>query len=177
MSNAYFATYASGRSTPFAQIEVRDLDGRVLGACFADSAGQWSVALPEIVQWIEIFSMARSSRRDALIDRPVSCAGVGLHANEPELSISCWSFEERFAEGGLGGRGIGGRTTAEPGQKITANIGGRRFDTVVCDDGTWVIAFDAQTIEALANGIHLLCVTVRDKEGNEAIVWDEVEVG
>ena len=28
-----------------------------------------------------------------------------------------------------------------------------------------------------ADGIHLLCVTVRDQEGNEAIVWDELEVG
>ena len=175
MSNAYFVTYASGRSRPCANIEVRDLEGRVLGTCSADSAGQWSVALPEIVQWFEVFSRQASPARKGEADKPVPCrssAGV-----LPELTISCWSFEERLARGGLGGKGVGGRTTAEPGQQITATIGGRRFDTVVCEDGTWVIPFDAETIEVLADGIHLLCVTVRNKEGNEAIVWDEVAVG
>lgn len=74
MSNASFVTYATGRSMPCANIEVRDLDGRVLGTCSADSAGQWNVALPEIVHWIEIHSADETQRARAAFQQPSSAA-------------------------------------------------------------------------------------------------------
>mgnify|MGYP003583792955 FL=1 len=174
MSSAYVVTYASGKSKPFSRIEVRDLDGTVLAICGADSMGQWNVALPGAVHWIQIWS--KDSSPEARMKKPSISLFKG---NEPvpELTITCFNFDEMFTVDGLAGRGIGGHTSAEPGQRITATIGIWKFETTPGEDGTWVIPFSSEMEKELGNGVHLVCVAVNDKRGNEAIVWDQVAVG
>lgn len=174
MSNAYVVTYASGKSRPFSRIEVRDLDGAVLAICGADSAGQWNVALPGAVHWIQIWS--KDSPPNAKTKEPVISLFRGADP-APELTITCFNFDEMFTVDGLAGRGIGGHTSAEAGQRIIATIGKRKLETTVGEDGTWVVPFTADMEEEFGNGVHLVCVTVSDKRGNEAIVWDQVAVG
>lgn len=169
-------TIATGTSSPFAYIEIRSEDGAVIATSQADSIGHWRVALPGSVHSVEVWS------REATLVNPGSkmpgaqAASAGERVVGNELSISCFELEELSGFGELPGKGIGGHTTAEPGQKITATVGARRLGTVASDDGSWVIPFSDTVQDELGAGTHLVSVTVTDQRGNEAIVWDEVAV-
>lgn len=156
LSDLSAVTYVSGNSAPHAYVEIQDLQGEILALCFADNAGRWSVTVQGAVPWFHVQVDAAQPHRSGFgFDELTHLSPIKVHA---------------------GGHGICGHTNVGPGRRVTARIGAQRLVTETASDGTWSIAFDDALEKQLGSGLHHVCVTVSDPQGNEAIVWDTVAV-
>jgi len=162
-ANSKADTYASGNSTPFAYVEIQDLQGALIAFCHADADGRWNVTWQGAIPWFQVRSRVAALRGAASND--------SMAVGDPDEG------DVRSMDVEAAAQGIHGHTTAGPGRPVTATIGTRRLFAVTGQDGSWTIPINAAMERELGRGVHDVCVSVSDWRGNEAIVWDTVAFG